>query len=58
MLKVNIIAAEMSRERFKEAQDICNQNALEVGAKMFQDYIELYEHYIENYDKLGGPSSW
>ena len=58
MQKVNLMAAALSLDRFKETRDICYQNGLEEAGKGFQNYVELYKYYIKNYSKLGGPTSW
>jgi hypothetical protein len=56
--KVNIMAAASSVSRFKEAVEICNECGLIDGSVMFKQYVNLYEYYIKNYSKVGGPSSW
>ena len=56
--KVSIMAAASSVSRFKEAVEICNECGLTDGSVMFKQYVNLYEYYIKNYSKVGGPSSW
>ena len=58
MQKVNIISAISSLDRFKKARDICRKHDMEKAAIFLQEYVKLYEYYIKEYDKLGGPSSW
>ena len=56
--KVNIMAAATSLERFKKARDICVKNGMKEAGVFFQEYVKLYEYYIKNYDKVGGPKTW
>jgi|TARA_B110000259_G_scaffold140134_1_gene157816 hypothetical protein len=56
--KVNIMAAAGSINRFKKAKEICKECKLIDGENLFKQYVNLYEYYVTNYNKLGGPSSW
>ena len=56
--KVNIMSAATSITRFKKAGEICKECKLTGGDFFFNQYVNLYEYYVANYNKLGGPSSW
>ena len=56
--KVNMMAASNSLIRFTDTRDICYQNGLEDAGKGFQNYVDLYEYYLKNYQELGGPNTW
>ena len=55
--KVNIMAADSSLVRFKKTRDICLENDMIDAGNFFQEYVNLYDYYIKNYDKVGGPKS-